>query len=82
MVRLAMNESISSPSSKCIPNWRSAARVKFWLAPPCPRPDTEEWSEVVLVLRELRETVSSVSLAPAGYKIDQGCYFTLIKEDD
>lgn len=81
MVRLAMNESISSPSSRCIPSWRSAARVKFWLAPPCPRPDTEEWSEVVLVLRELRETLSSVSLAPAGSNVHQECYFTLIRED-
>lgn len=79
MVRFAMNESMSSPSSRWIPSWRRAARVKLGPllllpplpvdpllipAPPPPCGEKIESLEMVLVLRLLREVLSSVSLIP------------------
>ena len=66
MVRLAMKESISSPSSICTPRWRSAARVNAGVAAAAEWRRLEESAVAVERVVDMLETLmlSSVSLAP------------------
>lgn len=71
-----MKESMSSPSSRWMPNWRRAAKVKLGSLPlfPGPRlpattPSGENTESLVLVLRLLMEVLSSVSLAPVYHRM-------------
>lgn len=66
-----MKESMSSPSSRWMPSWRRAAKVKLGSLPLLPGtllPARGENTEsLVLVLRLLMEVLSSVSLVPVCY---------------